>query len=139
MKGVLRTVSAITAATSLLFQERTRGSARIEANTGCRTRKGSGQDLAAAHARCRAGADQCLGEEWQFIKLRFDCGDDARIAETDLVHVVAVEIHIAAALQIFEVNALTTFQDVQAWSGQRLTQEIPGVLVQQGSGLGIDL
>jgi hypothetical protein len=56
-----------------------------------------------------------------------------------LVDVVAVEVHEAVALQVLEVDAITTLENVQARRRESLVQKVPGIFVEPGAGLGIEL
>src|SRR5262245_52259731 len=53
------------------------------------------------------------------------------MAEARLMHVVAVKIEIPAALQIFDLSTIATFEDIQAGSRKGLVKEILGVLLQK--------
>ena len=67
----------------------------------------------------------------QRLQLLRDRGNHARVAEADLMHPVAVEIHDAPALVVLDVDAVTGAQHVEAGRRERLVQEIPGVFVEQ--------
>ena len=77
--------------------------------------------------------------ERQLVDLALDGGDHFRVAEADLVHVVAVEVHVASALGVFDVNPLAGAHGVQAWRREGLPQKVAGVLLQQGAGFGIQV
>ena len=68
--------------------------------------------------------------EGQGLHLLADCPDHVRVPEADLVHAVAVKVEEAPALQVFQPGALAAGQDVEAGGGERLVQEVPGVLLQ---------
>jgi len=52
------------------------------------------------------------------VELGFDRSNDARITKADLVNVVAVEIHVAPALQVFDINPVAALEHVEARRGQ---------------------
>src|ERR1043166_104421 len=61
------------------------------------------------------------------------------MSESNLVHIVAVKVHVTPTLEVFEVYAIATLQHVQTWRGQRLAQKIFGVLLEPVLRLGIHL
>src|SRR5262249_25531591 len=65
------------------------------------------------------------------VELSFDRGDDLRMAETHLVHVVPVEIEVAAAFYIFDPRALTGLERVEAGRGERLMEKVVRVFFEQ--------
>jgi hypothetical protein len=83
-------------------------------------RKGDGW-LAGVTARAKA----------KLIELFLDGSDDARMTEANLMNVVAVEIEIAPAFEVFQPRALRPAQDVQAGSGKRLVQETRRIFSEQ--------
>ena len=58
---------------------------------------------------------------------------------SDLVYAVAVKIHNAPPLQIFQVDALARVERVQAGRGQGLMQEIARVLLEQQRRFGVEM
>jgi len=74
------------------------------------------------------------GAEGQGVELLLDCADDLGIGKTDLVCVVSVKIHVAAALQVFNVNAVTGFKGIETRGGQGLSQEIALILFEKVPG-----
>jgi hypothetical protein len=68
--------------------------------------------------------------ERELVELRLDRGDHRGIAEADLMHAVAVEVHVAPALEILEVDAVGSDERVQARRGERLSQEVPRIVIQ---------
>ena len=55
------------------------------------------------------------GAKGQLVELLFYCGNHERIGKSDLMHVVAVKVHVAAALQIFDINACAAAHGVKTW------------------------
>jgi hypothetical protein len=89
-------------------------------------RQGLGQfdgPLAGKTARCKA----------QRIELRLDRADHVRVGVAHVVHVVAVEVHVAAAGTVFDEHALGLADGRQAGRRQRLVQEHRAVARQQGA------
>jgi hypothetical protein len=72
----------------------------------------------------------------QRVEPGFDGGNDLRMAEAHLTHVVAVKIQISAPLGIDQPRALRTGQGIQARRGQRLVQEAVRIGRQQGGHVG---
>src|SRR5207253_8705476 len=62
--------------------------------------------------------------ERKLIELGFDGRDDSWIAKTDLMNVVAVEIHVPPPLKVLQVNALAALAHVQTGSGYGLPQKV---------------
>ena len=83
-------------------------------------REGDGR-LAGIAARAKA----------KLIELLFDGGNDAWMAEANLMNIVAVEVEIPPAFEVFQPRALRPAQDIQAGGGQRLVQETPSILREQ--------
>ena len=57
----------------------------------------------------------------------------------DVMHVVAVKIHVAAAGRVLDVDAVGRTNAVEAWRGQGLMEEVTRVLVQPVPRLRADL
>jgi len=63
--------------------------------------------------------------------LFFDGSDDARMAEADLMHVVAMEVKVATAFDVPNPRALARLERVQARGGKRLVKKISGILIER--------
>jgi len=63
--------------------------------------------------------------------LLFDRGDDSRMAESDLMNIVAVEVEVATTFGVLNPRALAGLERVQAGRGEGLMQEISCVLIEQ--------
>jgi hypothetical protein len=81
---------------------------------------------------------KAAGAESQTIHLPLDGLDHLRMAEADLVNAVAVKVEELAALQIFQVGARATSQNVQTGRRKRLMQKVASIFFQPVSGFGID-
>ena len=79
------------------------------------------------------------GAKRERVHLRHDGLNHARMAKADLVDVVAVEIQQAPAVQVFDVRAVARLQNIQAGRGQRLMEEVFGVLVQPAACFCVDV
>jgi hypothetical protein len=69
--------------------------------------------------------------EAQGVELRLDGADDVRVAMADVVHVVAVEVHVAPPGQVLDEQALGLGDGRQAGRRHRLVQEGRTVARQQ--------
>ena len=75
---------------------------------------------------------ECVGDfvgiaarrERQGVHLRGDGALQARVPVADVVDVVAMEIHVAAALDVLDPDALRLGDGIQAGGGDRLPQEV---------------
>ena len=77
--------------------------------------------------------------EGQLVELAFDRVNHRGIGKADLVHVVAVEVHVAPALQVLDGDTPAGAQGVEARGGKGLPQEIAGILRQKGAAVGIQV
>jgi hypothetical protein len=71
--------------------------------------------------------------EAQLVELLLDRGDHVRMRIADVVHVVAVKIHVAPAGHVLDPDALGAADRVQARRRHRLVQERGAVAVEQGA------
>jgi hypothetical protein len=69
--------------------------------------------------------------EAQGVQLDLDGGDDVRMPMSDVVHVVAMEVHVAPAGQVLDEQAFGLGDGRQAGRGHRLVQEGRAVARQQ--------
>ena len=67
----------------------------------------------------------------QRVERAFHRRDDVRVAVTDLVHAVAVEVHDAPALHVLQPNPRGAAQRVEAGRGKRLVQKVLRILGKQ--------
>ena len=67
----------------------------------------------------------------EFIKLMFDGSNDAGMPEADLMHVVAMEVEITPAFDVFNPRALSLRQRVEARCRKALMQEVTRVGFEQ--------
>ena len=79
----------------------------------------------------RALAGEAARREAQLVELGLDGGDHVRMRVADVVHVVAVEVHVAAAGHVLDVRALGLADRRQAGRRHRLVQEGGAVARQQ--------
>ena len=64
----------------------------------------------------------------QQVELRLDGSDYFRVAEADLMNIVAVKIEITPTFRIFNPRAFGGAQDVQAGRGHGLMNECIGIV-----------
>ena len=97
----------------------------------------SGQRLeASAECLCelhRAAAGKAARRKTQLIELLLDGANHVRMRISDVVHVVAMEIHIAPARHVFDEHALRFSNRAQARRRDRLVQERGAVAGEQGA------
>jgi hypothetical protein len=79
---------------------------------------------------CR-GVGKASRRERKRVELPPDRGHDVRVTIADLVHVVAVEVHHAAAFDVGEPDAVAGSERVEARRRQRLMQEDVRIGVEQ--------
>ena len=77
--------------------------------------------LAGKTARCKG----------QGVELALDGRDDVRVRIADMVHIVAMEVHVASAAHVLDPDALGPGDRTQAGRGNRLMQESGAVARQQ--------
>jgi hypothetical protein len=61
------------------------------------------------------------------------------VAVADVVDVVAVEVHVAAAGQVLDPDPLRAPDRREAGRGERLVEEVAGVLVQERASRGVEV
>jgi len=101
---------------------------------GCRRAREQSPATRVTHAVCPPSA-RLRGEparrEGELVQLVFDCGDQPGMAIADVMHIVAVEIHVAPAGQILDPDALGLADRRQAGGRDRLVQEVARVFLEQ--------
>ena len=112
---------------------------------------GGEEHAAGVTGKCLEACPERLGEfngafareaprrETECIELSFDGRDDFRMCMADVVHVVAMEIHVAPAGHVFDMQALGFHDRRQAGRRDRLVQEGGVIAFEQRAAGGVEM